>query len=66
MLDVGLLTLLSRPLKIDVHGSFHSIDIELMVGIFFSAAYSAEHLNIVYSNPFCGSIHSLKIPIVRI
>jgi hypothetical protein len=30
MFDVKLLTMLSRPLKVDVHGCFHSIDTDLM------------------------------------
>jgi hypothetical protein len=30
MFDVKLLTMLSRPLKVDVHRCFHSIDTDLM------------------------------------
>lgn len=48
-----LLLTLSHPLRTDVHGSFHSLDIDPMVAITFLAAsltywYLVEHLNPAY------------------
>ncbi|MCI63926.1 ABC transporter D family member, partial [Trifolium medium] len=53
ILDVGLLLTLSRPLRVNVHGGFHSIDTDPVVALSFSTAsltyqYSAEHLNPAY------------------
>jgi hypothetical protein len=52
ILDMRLL-ILPRPLRADVHGSFHSIGTDPMVALSFSAAsltyqYSVEHLNPAY------------------